>query len=51
MGKLGAIWRIVTGWYISLLVVAAVGILLGYFVFYQVYPGKPKIGIIGELYT
>ena len=34
------------GWYISLLAFAVVGTLVGYFVFFEIFPGKPKIGII-----
>ena len=46
MGVLTAIWRAGTGWYISLLAFAVVGTLVGYFVFFEIFPGKPKISII-----
>ena len=46
MGKLATIWRIGTTWYVSLLLLAGIGVTIGYFVFFEVYPGKPKIGVI-----
>ena len=46
MSKVSALWSIATSLYISLVFFAAVGIVVGYFVFFSVYPGKPKIGII-----
>ena len=46
MGNVSALWKVATSWYVSLLFVVAAGIAIGYFVFFDVYPGKPKIGII-----
>ena len=51
MGKLSILWRIATSWYVSLLSLAAIGVVIGYFVFFEVYPGKPKIGIIDIPFT
>ena len=51
MDKLNAVWRIASSWYVSLPLVVAVGIVVGYFVFFEVYPGKPKIGIIDIPFT
>ena len=48
---LGTAWRVATSWYISLLFVVAIGIVIGYFVFFEVFPGKPKIGIIDIPFT
>ena len=51
MGRLAGLWRIATSWYISLLVLTGVGVLVGYLVFFNVYPGKPKIGVIDIPFT
>lgn len=51
MGTLSAAWRITTTWYVSLLLVAVVGVGVGYAVFFHVYPGKPKIGVIDIPFT
>ena len=46
MSRIATLWRIATSWYISVLVAAAIGVVVGYFVFFDVFPGKPKIGVI-----
>ena len=51
MGKLPMAWRIATSWYVSLPVAAAIGVVIGYFVFFDLWPGKPKIGIIDIPFT
>ena len=51
MGKLCALWRLATSWYVSLVFVVAAGIVIGYFVFFELYPGKPKIAIIDIPFT
>jgi protease-4 len=51
MGKLSALWRIVSSWYISGPVLGALGIVLGAMVFFYVFPGKPKIGVIDIPFT
>ena len=43
MSKIARFFR---SWYIALPVLAAVGIVLGYLVFFHLYPGKPQIGVI-----
>jgi protease-4 len=49
--KITATWKFATTWYVSLVAIAALGPLLGWLVFFQVYPGKPKIGIIDIPFT
>ena len=51
MGKISAVWRIASSWYVSLLFVVAAGIVIGYFVFFEVYPGRPKIAVIDIPFT
>ena len=51
MGNLSTVWRIATRWYISLPFVVALGIILGYFVFFESWPSKPKIGVIDIPFT
>ena len=46
-----SLWRIATIWYVSLPFIVAIGVAIGYFVFFEVYPGKPKIGIIDIPFT
>lgn len=43
--------HLITRWYLVAPVLAVVGIVIGYQVFFNVYPGKPKIGIIDIPYT
>ena len=38
--------RFFISWYVALPVLAVLGIVLGYLVFFNLYPGKPQIGII-----
>ena len=51
MGRLAAILKLASQWYVSLLLAAAAGILIGYLIFFHVFPGKPKIGIIDIPFT
>ena len=51
MGRLSALWRIAATWYVSVLLLGGLGIVLGFSVFFYVYPGKPKIGIIDIPFT
>ena len=46
MGKLSAIWRFFSSWYVSGPLLAVLGIVIGAWVFFNVYPGKPKIGVM-----
>ena len=38
--------RFFTSWYVALPVLAAAGLVLGYLVFFNVFPGRPQIGVI-----
>ena len=53
MSAISAAWRIASTWYVSLLLVAVVGVGVGvgYAVFFHIYPGKPKIGVIDIPFT
>ena len=51
MGNLAALWRTASTWYVSLLFLAALGVVIGYFVFFKVFPGKPQIGVIDIPFT
>ena len=46
MSIFAVLWRIAGRWYVSLPLLAAVGVVVGYLVFFHVYPGKPEIGVI-----
>lgn len=51
MSRLLPLWRLATKWYVSTLVLGALGIVLGSMVFFNVWPGKPKVGIITIPFT
>lgn len=51
MSKLAPLVKLLTQWYISIPVLVAGGIVLGYFVFFNLYPGKPQIGLIDIPFT
>ena len=51
MSRLLPLWRIASRWYVSTLVLGGLGILLGSMVFFNVWPGKPKIGVINIPFT
>lgn len=40
------LWRLLTRWYISSVLLAGIGVLIGYVVFFHIFPGTPEIGII-----
>jgi protease IV len=46
MDKLAALGKIATRWFIAVPVLVALGIVLGALVFFNIFPGKPQIGII-----
>lgn len=46
MGKLAALGRFLIGWYILAPALIVLGAAAGYYLFFQVTPGKPKIGVI-----
>ena len=51
MGKLSAVWRIASKWYVSGLVLGSLGIILGSMVFFFAWPGKPKVAVINIPFT
>lgn len=51
MGRLSPLWRLASNWYVSGLLLGALGIILGSMVFFFAWPGKPKIGIIDIPFT
>ena len=51
METLRAVWRVTASWYVSGPLLAALGIVLGALVFFYVFPGKPKIGVIDIPFT
>jgi len=51
MDRLSALWRVASSWYVSGPVMAALGIALGAVVFFYVFPGQPKIGVIDIPFT
>jgi len=51
MDRLSALWRVASSWYVSGPVMAVVGIVLGALVFFYVFPGQPKIGVIDIPFT
>jgi protease-4 len=51
MGKLALLGRIITSWYVAGPALAVVGILFGYLLFFNVLPGKPKIGVVDIPFT
>ena len=51
MSKVAAVRKVATSWYVSLLVLSAVGAAIGYYVFFNITPGEPKIGVIDVPFT
>ena len=51
MDRLATVWRVAASWYISGPALAVLGIVLSAIVFFYVYPGKPKIGVIDIPFT
>ena len=51
MSRLAGLLRPFTRWYISSVLLAAVGIAVGYVVFFHVFPGRPQIGVIDIPFT
>ena len=51
MNRLASLWRLAGNLYVSSVLLAALGIGLGYLIFFQVFPGKPKIAIIDIPFT
>ncbi|PKB66436.1 MAG: hypothetical protein BZY81_07195 [SAR202 cluster bacterium Io17-Chloro-G4] len=51
MSRLLPLWRLASRWYVSTIILGALGIVLGSLVFFNVWPGKPKIGFINIPFT
>ena len=51
MGIIRGIWRIMSRWYISAAILAALGVLGGYLFFFNVYPGEPLVAVIDVPFT
>ena len=51
MEKFSGVRTMATKWYVSLPIAVALGTILGYFVFFEGWPGKPKIGVIDIPFT
>ncbi len=51
MNSLAALGRFFLRWYIAAPVMAAVGLLVGYFIFFNLLPGKPQVGVITIPFT
>lgn len=51
MRLLSAMWGIIARWYVSAVLLTAVGIAIGYFVFFNLFPGRPQIGVIDVPFT
>ncbi|MCH8799841.1 MAG: S49 family peptidase [Chloroflexi bacterium] len=51
MNKLAGLGRFIGTWYVSTVLLAAVGLVIGSAVFFYAYPGKPKIGMIEIPFT
>ena len=51
MNKLAALGHFIGAWYVSTVLLAVAGLVLGSAVFFFAFPGKPKIGIINIPFT
>ena len=51
MRILAALGRILTSWYVAGPALAIAGIAIGYVVFFNAFPGKPKLGVIDIPFT
>ncbi len=51
MSKLAALGRLLLKWYITIPVLAAIGIVVGYLVFFNLFPGRPQVGVISIPFT
>jgi protease-4 len=51
MNKLATLAHFIGTWYVSTVLLAVVGLILGSAVFFFAYPGKPKIGVINIPFT
>lgn len=51
LNKMAGLWILLTRWYISSLLLAGVGVLIGYAIFFHLLPGQPKIAYIDVPFT
>jgi protease IV len=51
MGKIAALGRALTSWYVAMPVLAVVGVFLGLYIYFNMFPGRPQIGVITIPYT
>ncbi len=51
MNSLAALGRFLLRWYITVPALAAVGIVVGYLIFFNLLPGKPQVGVITIPFT
>ena len=51
MRTLAAVGRGVTRWYIASLILIAAGVVVGYFFFFNAFPGRPQVAIIDIPFT
>ena len=51
MNKLTALGHFIGSWYVSTILLAVLGLIVGSAVFFYAYPGKPKIGVITIPFT
>ena len=51
MGRLSALGRFASSWYVSGPMLAVLGVVIGALLFFYVVPGKPKIGVIDIPFT
>ena len=51
MRIISALGRFLISWYVAVPVLTVLGITIGYLVFFNVFPGKPKIGVIDIPYS
>ena len=51
MARLAAAWRITTQWYVIAVLIAGLGVLAGYLLFFNALQGRPQIGVIDIPFT
>ncbi len=51
MGRFDALGRFLVSWYVAGPVLAVLGLAIGFAVFFNVFPGKPKIGVVDIPFT
>ena len=51
MGMLAATGRALSKWYIAVPLLTALGVVIGAVIFFNVFPGRPQIGVITIPYT